>query len=278
VTLLQFMEGLTDRQAADAVRTRLLAHDAEHRMFEAVLALAREQGLLHGGGRQRSDSTYVLAKVHALTRFDLVAETVRYALDVFAQTAPDWLCEHVTPAWVDRHALPTGELRVPNSEAKPIAWAAQFGEDGMALLIALNLPQAPVGLRHLPALAALRQMWVQNFMVVWPPEGERVAWRSRDNIPRAGVFICLPHDTQARRCSKGKTVWTGYKAHLTETCDSAAPNLITNVETTAATVYDANVTPVIHAALHKRGVRELGAVPAVPRALQGRARWANSQR
>lgn len=279
VTLLQFMEGFTDRQAADAVRTRidwkyllcleltdpgfdhtvlsefrarLLAHGAEHRVFEAVLAIARDRGLLHGGGRQRSDSTHVLANVQALTRFDLVIETVRHALDVLARTAPEWLCQHVTPAWVDRYALPTGELRVPRTEAKRLAWAAQIGEDGMAVLVALNSPEAPADLRHLPALEALRQVWVQNFMVMRTAERERVAWRSKDNIPRAGVFICSPHDTQARRCSKGNTVWTGYKVHLTETCDSAAPNLITNVETTAATVYDANVTPAIHAALRRR--------------------------
>ena len=78
-TLLQFMEGLTDRQAADAVRTRidwkyllcleltdvgfghtvlsefrtrLLAHGAEDRLFEAILELARGCGLLKGGGRR----------------------------------------------------------------------------------------------------------------------------------------------------------------------------------------------------------------------------------
>ncbi len=86
-TLLQFMEGLTDRQAADAVRTRidwkyvlcleltdvgfdhsvlsefrtrLLAHGAERRLFDAVLAVAQTRGLLKAGGRQRSDSTHVL--------------------------------------------------------------------------------------------------------------------------------------------------------------------------------------------------------------------------
>lgn len=84
VTLLQFWKGLTDRQAADAVRTRidwkyllcleltdlgfhhtvlsefrsqLLLHGAERRLFDAILALAQDQGLLKAGGRQRSDST-----------------------------------------------------------------------------------------------------------------------------------------------------------------------------------------------------------------------------
>ena len=89
------MGGLTDRQAADAIRTRidwkyllcleltdvgfdhtvlgefrtrLLAHGAEGRFFDAVLELARGRGLLKGGGRQRSDSTHVLGAMRAMSR------------------------------------------------------------------------------------------------------------------------------------------------------------------------------------------------------------------
>ena len=103
-TLLQFMEGLTDRQAADAVRTRidwkyllcleltdvgfdhtvlsefrtrLLAHEAEGRLFEAILELARGRGLLKGGGRQRRDSTHVLGAMRTMSRLEVVRETLR---------------------------------------------------------------------------------------------------------------------------------------------------------------------------------------------------------
>ena len=82
VTLLQFAEGLTDRQAADAVRgridwkyalcleladpgfhssvlsecrARLLAGGAEALLFERLLARCREAGLLQARGRQRTD-------------------------------------------------------------------------------------------------------------------------------------------------------------------------------------------------------------------------------
>lgn len=95
------MEGLTDRQAADAVRTRidwkyllclelndtgfdhtvlsefrtrLLAHGAGSRLFDATLALARARGLLKGGGRQRSDSTHVLEAMGTLSRFEVVGK------------------------------------------------------------------------------------------------------------------------------------------------------------------------------------------------------------
>ena len=95
VTLLQFIENLTDRQAADAVRTRidwkyllclelddrgfhhtvlsefrtrLLTHDAERRLFDALLNWAQEHNLFEAGGRQRTDSTHVLGSVRMLTR------------------------------------------------------------------------------------------------------------------------------------------------------------------------------------------------------------------
>ena len=44
------------------------------------------------------------------------------------------------------------------------------------------------------------------------------------------------HDSEVRRGCKGQTEWGGFKVHLTQACDTAAPNLITNVQTMAATV------------------------------------------
>ena len=49
-------------------------------------------------------------------------------------------------------------------------------------------------------------------------------------------------------------MWSGHKAHLTETCDDSAPNLITNVETTTVAVSDDAATSTIHAALDARGL------------------------
>lgn len=103
-TLLQFMEGLTDRQAADAVRTRidwkyllclelidagfdhtvlsefrtrLLVRGAERRLFDAILDGAR--GLLKSGGRQRSESTQVLGAMRSMSRLEVVGETLLYS-------------------------------------------------------------------------------------------------------------------------------------------------------------------------------------------------------
>ena len=121
VTLFQFAEGLPDRQAAEAVcgridwkyalalpladpgfdstvlsefRSRLVEGGAEQVLLDAVLTLARERNLLSGGGRQRTDSTHVLAAVRALNRLECVTETMRHALESLAVAAPDWLRTH----------------------------------------------------------------------------------------------------------------------------------------------------------------------------------------
>jgi transposase len=275
VTLLQFVEGLTDRQAADAVRTRidwkyllcleltdpgfdhsvlsefrtrLLAHGAERRLFDAILTYACEHDYVKAGGRQRSDSTHVLGAMHVLSRMEVAGETLRHTLNVLATLAPDWLRAHVPPEWVERYAARPSEYRLPKGEAKRIAWAEQIGADGMALLTALFADAVPPDLRTLPAVEILRQVWVQNFML----KDGRVVWRDNDNAPPSGRYIGSPYDPDARYSVKRETRWTGYKVHLTETCDEERPNLITNVETTTAAVADDAVTERIHAELAQR--------------------------
>jgi transposase len=108
VTLFQYIEGLPDRQAAEAVRTRidwkyalglpltdtgfdfsvlsefrarLVSSSAEERLLEVLLEACQARGWLAAGGRQRTDSTHVLARVRRLNRIDLVGETLRAALN-----------------------------------------------------------------------------------------------------------------------------------------------------------------------------------------------------
>ena len=111
VTVLQFLEGLTDRQAADAVRgrldwkytlgleltdpgfhftvlagfrTRLVTGRAAPRLLTRLLEQLRARGLLRARGTQRTDSTHVLAAVRTMNRLELVGETVRCALNRLA--------------------------------------------------------------------------------------------------------------------------------------------------------------------------------------------------
>jgi transposase len=272
VTLLQFMEGLTDRQAADAVRTRLdwkyllcleltdrgfdhsvlsefrsrlLTHQAECSLFDAILDIARKHGLLKAGGRQRTDSTHVLGAMRTLTRLEAVTETVRHALNILASAAPEWLRDHTDVSWLERYASRASDYRLPKSQAKRLAWALEVGKDGLALLTALDADSSPGELCTLPALQTLRQVWEQNFRL----EDGQVQWRSNEQLPPAGQYINSPHDPDARYALKGTTCWTGYKLIVTETCEADTPNLITNIETTTAPVADDAVTDKIHAAL-----------------------------
>ena len=122
VTVMQFAENLTDRQAADAVRARLdwkyalsleltdpgfdfsilsefrgrlLGGGAEDRLLGRMLELFAEKGLVEGGGRQRTDATHVVGAVRGLNRLEIVGETLHAALNVLAQIAPAWLSAHV---------------------------------------------------------------------------------------------------------------------------------------------------------------------------------------
>jgi transposase len=72
-------------------RARLVASDQARRLFELLLARLREAHLVKARGRQRTDSTHVLAAVQALHRLEGVGETLRHALDTLARIAPDWV-------------------------------------------------------------------------------------------------------------------------------------------------------------------------------------------
>ena len=49
--------------------------------------------------------------------------------------------------------------------------------------------------------------------------------------------------------NKRSVTWTGYKVHMTETCDADTLQVITHIETTAAAVTDVTMTAPIHQAL-----------------------------
>src|SRR5262249_47044062 len=67
------------------------------------------------------------------------------------------------------------------------------------------------------------------------------------------ALIRSRYDVEARYSKKLQTEWTGYKVHLTETCDDEFPSLIINGETTEATVADYETTPMMQRHLADRG-------------------------
>jgi transposase len=277
VSVLQFREGLSDRQAADAVRgrldwkyllglelsdpgfdhtvlvefrQRLLSRKHDLLLFDLLLTRVREGGYLKGRGRQRSDSTHVLAKIRWLNRVEGVGETFRAALNSLAVAAPGWLEGQMQEEWVERYEHRVEDYRLPTGKQAREEYAVVIGQDGAGLLNAIYAAEAPAWLAEIPAVETLRRMWVQQFY--W--EQGDLCWRDASNVPTAGQCIDSPYDPEAHYAQKRTTSWVGYKVHLTETCDDESPHLITHVETTPAPLADDAIVPRMHEALAQRGL------------------------
>jgi transposase len=277
VTVLQTVEGLGDRAAAEAVRgrldwkyllgleltdpgfhfsrlgefrKRLLGADALSLLLDRLLAMVSARGLLAAGGTQRTDSTHVLAAIRVLNRHELVGETLRVALDRLAVVAGEWLSGWVPLDWFTRYGRRIEANRLPEDDEASLAWVLQVGQDGVQLLQAAYAPSAPPAVRAHPAVERLRRVWVQQY--VW--QDQALTWRGPDDLPPAALAIETPHDDEARYSYKRDTTWRGYKVHLTETCDLERPHLITHVLTTPATTQDCVQLDDLHAALAAKGL------------------------
>jgi len=288
VTILQFRENLADRQAAEAVRARidwkyllsleltdpgfdfsvlsefrdrLLAGSAEELLLDTLLERCRALGLLKARGQQRTDSTHVLAAIRVLNRLELVAETLRAALNAVATVAPDWL-QAVTPlAWYERYSRRIEESRLPKDAAAREAYAHMVGEDGFQFLDALEAPEAPQEARELPVIATLRWTWQRHYdrtadatAGAGGDPARRARFKADRELPPATAGIESPYDTDARYRHKRDTQWTGYMVHVSETCEPTTPHLLTHVHTTPATVHEAQCTTPIQQALVDKGV------------------------
>jgi transposase len=160
ITVMQFAEGLSDRQAAEAVRiridwkyalnlelshpgfdfsvlcefrARLLVGHAEQLLFETMLDQFKTHGLLKARGQQRTDSTHILAAIRTLNRLECVGETMRHALEALAVVAPAWLLQQVRPEWKERYEQRIQEYRLPASKPERQALAETIGTDGFSL-------------------------------------------------------------------------------------------------------------------------------------------------
>jgi transposase len=201
----------------------------------------RERGLLDTAGRQRTDTTYVLAAIRVLNRLELVGETVRHALNSVAAVAPEWLGAQVPPAWFDRYASRIEKYRLPKPTAAREELPVMIGANGRRLLQAVDVAKDLPWLRETPAVQTLRQVWAEQYT---DPPGP-LRWRVvRERTPSAEL-IASPHDPEARYSVKRGVEWVGNKVHLTETCDSDSPHLIAHVMTTPATTPDCVMGPAI---------------------------------
>lgn len=279
VLVMQYIEGLTDRQAADAVRRcidwkyalsleltdpgfdftllhdfrqRLLLNDAAQRLLDSFLMACKARGLIKTRGTQRTDSTHVLAAIRTLHRLECVLETMHMALNHLTERDPAWVRRHVPFDWYERYGLRADRSRLPKEASKREALALTIGADGYHLMAQVFAPDAPHHLHQLPAMDVLRQIWIQQFYWCTIPGAEEIRWRTSDNEPPSALLIHSPYDLEARYSSKRETHWVGYKVHITETCDDDRPDRITQVITTAATTQDSVMGPTIQQDLADR--------------------------
>ncbi|MFC8663036.1 transposase [Streptomyces sp. NPDC057199] len=191
VSVLQFAENLSDRAAADAVRTRIdwkyglglelddpgfdysllsefRARLAEGNRADELLQLMLDRlmaaGLLKGRGRQRTDATHVLAAVRRLSRLELAGESVRAALEEIAEADPNWLLPLIEPAWAKRYGRKVEIGKVAGGKAEVRERAEEFGRDGQKLLTAAWASDAPSRLRMLRQVEILRQVWIHQYV------------------------------------------------------------------------------------------------------------------
>ena len=277
VLVMQFIENLTDRQAANAVRgridwkyalglelsdpgfdysilsefrTRLVKGEVEAILLDRILERFKVRGWLKAGGTQRTDSTHVLAAIHSLNRLELVGRTLQAVLEEFAKQAPEWLKGQITPDWFDRYSRVIDEYRLPKKEAERKALAERIGQDGQYLLVQLDTSAPFQELRELAIVQTMHKVWDQQYESV---KGQ-LHWRDRDALPPSGERITSPFDPEARYSIKREVIWVGYKAHLTETCEENSPHIITHVETTQSTEADILAIDPIHKDLAQKGL------------------------
>jgi transposase len=121
-----------------------VAGQAETLLLEVLLERCKQRGWLKAGGKQRSDSTHVLARVRSLSNLECVGETLRAALDDLAALAPEWLVQQISLDWFERYTHRVENYRLPKAESQRTALAQQIGADGVHLLQALEQPNAPL--------------------------------------------------------------------------------------------------------------------------------------
>jgi transposase len=268
-SVLQYVEGLSDRQAADAVRgridwkyalaleltdpgfdhtvlsefrSRLVHGQAELQLLDTLLERCQGLGLIGERGRQRTDSTHVLAAVRVLNRLERVGETMRAALNDLAVMAPDWLQALAPAEWYRRYGRRVENYHLPKTDAAREELARVIAADGEKLLAAVDAATDQPVLAQIPTVVTLRRVWAEQYT----GDPGQLRWREVKDMPSPAGLISSPYDTDARYSTKRDVEWVGYKAHLTETCDEDRPHLIVNVETTPATTPDDNMIKDVH--------------------------------
>ncbi len=258
VTLLQFMERVPDRVAVEHVvfhlgwkyaldlelnyggfhptvlvyfRDRLEQKGAERVIFDGVLELLIEMGLVKRKGKQRLDSTHILGYVKEMSRLECAVETLRLALEALEEVLPSTERPEFWGTLWALYVQSEVDWRLNKSERQ--SRYRQCGRDMDELLGWLK--GKPSKWSELEEVRLLRRVFEEHFEVI---EGEVHPTPKRP--PRS---VQNPHDPDAHYADKGKRQWVGYKVQVVESVDPERPakvkgeageHFITEIVTTEA--------------------------------------------
>jgi len=273
VVILQFRHNLSDRQAAEALadriswkyalsreldapsfhysvlsefRTRLAADGRADAVFDLMLARLTDAGLVKAGGRQRTDSSHVIACVRRLNRIETCGESLRAALEEIIAISPGFVVPLLTEGWDQRYGRKVETSRLlGRSNASAQTLAEQIGADGQELLDTIDADPTADWMNTLPKVTILRTVWDQQYEHT---RSGRLRLKDVEDLGPAAERVHSPHDPDARYSTKTTPAgepdleWVGSKCHLTESCDADNPNLVTDVHTTPATDPDVTAT------------------------------------
>ena len=160
----------------------------------------------------------MLGAVHDLQLLELVAETLRAALDDLAAVVPG-LAARARSARAGSSAMHTASRTTgcPSGKDKREAFALEVGADGFALLDALDDASAPGGRASAAdgghaarCLARALRARRRTAACAGAPAAE---------LPPVGERLQSPYDPEMHYSTKREMEWSGYKVHVTETCD-----------------------------------------------------------
>ena len=245
VTIFQKAENLTDRQAAEHVRTRIdwkyalgldladpgfdhsilsefrarvAAGGLDQVVLDTLLERLAAGGLVGAGGKMRTDSTHVISAVRDLNRLELAGESVRACLEQLVVAAPQVVAQLLDDSWGKRYAARVDTWRMPAATTRQDELALAYGRDGHTLLKAVYATAASdpdlAFLAGLQQVEVLRVVLVQNYLTVTDEQGREVIKRREaqaEGLPPGRSRITSPYDTDARWGVKRDTFWNGYK-------------------------------------------------------------------
>jgi len=159
--------------------------------------------------------------------------------------------ERAPEEWFSRYGRPVYD-DLPKGVCARKEYAESVGKDGMMLLswIGAEASSEFSWLGKIPAVELLEKIWENQYRL----EGSELLWREAKELPRAGERLDSPYDPDARYGNKRSKRWSGYKLHLTETCDENLPRVVTRADTTPAHLSDVAKTRKVHDDLHRRNL------------------------